>query len=488
LLLAATAAGVDEGLHFDGFVRQAELSVSFGRSYHAVLGSGAEGARLSVKGAPEALLLQCTTWIRSGRAEPLDAAARLALFTETTRIATSGLRVLAVAERAMPRGETLDPEHVVDLTFLGFLAFRDPIRGSAAEAVRAIERAGVRTVMITGDHPSTAQAIAAELGLPRAGEALTGAELAALSDSELDRRVAGVSVFARVTPSQKVRVVRALQRSGHVVAMAGDGANDAAAIRLADVGIAIGEQGTQAARSAADIVVTGGSVETIVDAIIEGRGMWTSVRDAVSILMGGNLGEIGFTLIAGLIDGSPALHARQLLLVNLLTDIAPAMAIALRPPAPATFESLSRRVPGAELGAPLDHEIATRAAVTALGAGAAWTIGRIISSRAKARTIGLAALVGTQLGQTLASGGFSKPVVLTSVASAGALALLIQTPGVSHFFGCRPLGPIAWSAAIGASATATALSGVIGRLMEGRSIDAREIDPADAEPPSALLA
>ena len=468
LLAFAQGEGIDEGYGCVGFHRQAELSLSLGRSYHAVLGNAEAGPRLSVKGAPESILLHCTRRMRDGADEPLDEAGRLSLFNEATRIAARGLRVLAVADRAASADAEMAPEHVSDLTFRGLLAFRDPVRPSSIRAVAGLREAGVRVVMITGDHPSTAEAIAAELGLPNGSAVVTGAELAAMADSELYRRAPRVSVFARVTPSQKVRVVRALQRAGSVVAMAGDGANDAAAIRLADVGIALGEAGTPAARAAADIVVTDGRMETIVDAIVEGRGMWASVRDAVSILMGGNFGEIGFTLLAGLIDGSPALHARQLLLVNLLTDIAPAMALALRPPSPGTFESLARQTPDAVLGAPLDHEIATRAVVTALGAGTAWAIGRIISSRPKARTIGLAALVGTQLGQTVTSGGFSRPVVLTSVASAGALAMLIQTPGVSHFFGCRPLGPIAWTTAIGASAAATAMAGAIGRLIGGR--------------------
>jgi magnesium-transporting ATPase (P-type) len=256
--------------------------------------------------------------------------------------------------------------------------------------------------------------------------------------------------------------------------MAGDGANDAAAIRLADVGIAIGEQCTHAARAAADIVLTDGRVETIVLAVVEGRALWASVRDAVSILMGGNLGEIGFTLLAGLVDGRPPLHARQLLLVNLLTDIAPAMAIALKPPAPRTFEALACETPEMALGAPLHRDVATRAIVTALGAGTAWGIGRVIGNPTKARTIGLLALVGTQLGQTLTSGGFSKPVVVTSLLSAGVLSLIVQTPGVSHFFGCRPLGPISWTAAIGASVFATTMSGAVEGLLSGKFGTAKE--------------
>ena len=466
LAAGAAAADVDAAYGCNGFRRVAELSLALARSYHAVLGRGEDGTRLSVKGAPEVLLLQCTRVMRGGAPVPLDDVGRLALFTTATQLATQGLRVLAVAERAMASDATLDPSLVVDLTFRGFVAFRDPIRPSASTAVAALRSAGVETVMITGDHPSTAEAIARELDLLGDRVVMTGAELAGVSDAELDARVSKVAVFARVTPSQKVRIVRALQRAGRVVAMAGDGANDAAAIRLADAGIAIGEGSTQAARAAADIVVTDGRVETIVDAIAEGRAMWASVRDAVSILVGGNLGEIGFTLLAGLLDGSPPLHARQLLLVNLFTDIAPAMAIALKPPAVASFESLARETPDAALGAPLNRQIAMRAFVTTIGAGSAWAVGRLTGSRAKARTIGLAALVGTQLGQTISSGEFSRPVVFTTLASAGALSLLISTPGVSHFFGCRPLGPIAWSTAIGASIAATIVGNAVSRRVE----------------------
>ncbi|HEY4104563.1 MAG TPA: HAD-IC family P-type ATPase, partial [Polyangiaceae bacterium] len=272
---------------------------------------------------------------------------------------------------------------------------------------------------------------------------------------ELDRKIAGVGVFARVTPAQKVRLVRALQRAGRVVAMVGDGANDAPAIRLSNVGIAIGEQSTSAARAAADIVLTDERIETLVLAVVEGRAMWASVRDAVSILIGGNLGEIGFTLGAGLLDGRPPLNARQLLLVNLLTDVAPAMAIALRPPGQEKMKSLANEGPEASLGKALNRDIAARAVVTTLGASSAWIVGRLTGTRTSANTIGLLALVGSQLGQTLVSGRFSRPVLVTSVTSAALLAGIVQTPGLSHMFGCRPLGPIGWATAIGASTAAT---------------------------------
>lgn len=454
----AQSAAVDADYTCDGWTRVSELSLEVGRAYHAVAGRWNAGALLSVKGAPEAILLQCTGWCRGDDIEPLDDAQRLTLVREATGLARRGLRVLAVAERAMAGDARLSPEQLVDLNFRGFLAFSDALRPTAARAIDGLRRAGVRTVMITGDHPSTAQALAEGLDLMRGRSVLTGAELAALSDEQLDRRVADVAIFARVTPSQKVRVVRALQRAGRVVAMAGDGANDAPAIRLANVGIAVGEASTAAARGAADIVLTDGRIETLVDAIVEGRAMWASVRDAVSILMGGNLGEIGFTLAAGLVDGRPPLHARQLLLVNLFTDVAPALAIALKPPTPRTFEALARETPDAALGQALDRDIAARAVVTSMGAGSAWAVARLIGTPVRARTVALTALVGTQLAQTMASGGFSAPVVLTSVTSALTLSAIIQTPGVSHFFGCRPMGPIGWATAIGASVFATRMS------------------------------
>jgi magnesium-transporting ATPase (P-type) len=194
--------------------------------------------------------------------------------------------------------------------------------------------------------------------------------------------------------------------------------------------------------------------------------MWAAVRDAVSILVGGNLGEIGFTLGAGLVDGRPPLNARQLLLVNLLTDVAPAMAIALRPPARVSLVRLANESPEASLGQLLNRQIAMRAGVTALGASMAWGIARLTGTRASANTVGLVALVGTQLGQTLISGELSRPVVVTGVASAAALGAIIHTPVLSHAFGCRPLGPIGWLIAIGASAAATGAANALPDFIE----------------------
>ncbi|MDQ6692565.1 MAG: cation-translocating P-type ATPase, partial [Candidatus Dormibacteraeota bacterium] len=267
-----------------------------------------------------------------------------------------------------------------------------------------------------------------------------------------------VSVFARVTPAHKVRIVEGFQRAGRIVAMTGDGANDAPAIRLAHAGIALGQRGAAPAREAADLVVTDDRIETLIEAIVEGRAMWVSVRDALAILIGGNLGEVVFSLVGTAVTGRSPLNARQLLVVNMLTDLLPAMAIAMRPPKGLTPEALLHEGPEASLGAALARDIAWRGATTAAGAGGAWAIARATGPASRASTVGLVALVGTQLGQTMVSGGTSPLVVVSSLAAGATLAAIVQVPGVSQFFGCTPLDPLAWATALGAASAATGAS------------------------------
>lgn len=464
---SADRIGVKRSEGAEGWVATSEVAFEAGRGYHAVLGRADNVTWLSVKGAPEVILPQCTRWNRDGARTALDESTRQTLTSHAAELAKEGLRVLAVAERTVAGDDRLDPTRLMGLSFAGFMAFSDPVRPSARAALERLRKGGVETVMITGDHPSTAEAVARELDLLRDKRVISGSELGELSEDELERRLPNISVFARVTPSQKVRIVRAFQRAGRCVAMVGDGANDAPAIRLANVGIAMGARSTSAARGAADLVITDERIETLVDAIAEGRAMWASVRDAVSILVGGNLGEIGFTVLSGLIDGRSPLNPRQLLLVNLLTDVAPAMAIAIRPPSAATLEALADEGPDVSLGEALRRDIASRALVTAGGAGAAYLVARLTGSRERAATVGLVSLVATQLGQTVASGGLSRPVLLTSAGSAAILAAIVQTPGLSHFFGCRPMGPLGWATAIGASSLATAASMAYPEAVEG---------------------
>lgn len=455
VVLGAARCGIGLQTLAPGWVRLAEVPFESTRGYHAVAGGVAGGVLLSVKGAPETVIPRCAAWRAPSGEVRIDRSVRRRLDQEVARLARKGMRILAVAESLLPSIVGLDDADVVDLTLLGLLVLSDPVRPTAARAVADLRSAGVEVLMVTGDHPSTAEGVAAELGILNDHWVVTGTQLAALSDAQLDEAIPNISVFARVTPADKVRVVQALQRRGSTVAMTGDGANDAAAIRLADVGIALGDHATAAARRAADLVVTDERIETIVEAIVEGRGMWASMRDALAILLGGNLGEVAFTVAGTAVGGRAPLSPRQLLLVNLLTDVAPALAVALRPPSDATPEALLAEGPDISLGRPLERVIVTRAASTALGAGTAWAAARLTGRRRRAGTTALVALVGSQLGQTIAVGGHDPLVLLAGLGSAALLAGIVQTPGVSQFFGCTPLGPLAWSIAAGSSALAT---------------------------------
>lgn len=474
------AVGCDLDDDHIGWMRIDDLPFGSHRSFHAVLGRHGRRREVAVKGAPEAVLPLCDQWHRGGESRPIGAEALRLLEDEVETLARRGLRVLAVATaKPPPRAVLNEPADVPPLTLLGFVCLADSIRPAAAAAVTTLSDAGIQVAMVTGDHPSTAAAIAADLGMLNGGRVLTGSDLDALDDDQLDTVIDDVAVFARTTPLQKVRIVAAYQRLGHTVAMTGDGANDAAAIRLADAGIALGGRGTDAARSHADVVVVDDRVETIVDAVVEGRAMWESVRHAVAILVGGNLGELGFTLVGTALGGSAPLNPRQLLLVNLLTDMAPALAIALREPPDRSPEALLHAGPDESLGPSLNRDIAIRAGATAAGATGAWAVGRMTGTPTRARTIGLAALVGTQLGQTLVAGGTSPIVLGATVVSTGVLVVAIQTPGVSQFFGCRPLGPVGWSTAAAASLLATGGSVVVPRTVEsvGAAIAARRVQP-----------
>ncbi len=266
------AAPPDENWTADG-----ELAFEASRGYAAAVGrDGQDGAYLVVKGAPETVLPVCADL-------PEEAAGA------AHTLAGQGLRVLAVARR---RYGGTDPEAEVQalsgLELVGFVALADVPRDTSRELLTALRESGILPVMLTGDHPETARAIALQLGWPEETEVVTGDDLVAMGRTERVRALHGAGVVARVAPEQKLHVVEALQQAGRVVAMVNDGANDAAAIRAADVGVGIESRGSAAARNAADIVLTGGDLSVLVDAFTEGRALWRSVADAVSILIGGN--------------------------------------------------------------------------------------------------------------------------------------------------------------------------------------------------------
>ena len=287
------------------------------RGFSAVLGRTPRKARLVLKGAPEVLLPRCGYVRDDDGKRRLDRAGRDRAAAAVHSLAVQGLRVLAVTRRnangvAEAALNADDVAAIGDLTLLGFIGIADTPRPRAADTVAGLREVGLHSVMITGDHPVTARAIAQGLGIP-ADELVTGPDLADLEEPERVRRVARASVFARVSPEQKLQVVDALQKSGRVVAMVGDGANDAAAIRMADVGIGMAAKGSTSARSAADLVLTEPDVSLLLDALVEGRAMWRRVRDGVAVLLGGNAGELLFTLLGTALAGRAPIGTRQFL-------------------------------------------------------------------------------------------------------------------------------------------------------------------------------
>ncbi|MCW2917171.1 MAG: putative cation-transporting ATPase [Actinomycetia bacterium] len=420
---------------------------------------------VAVKGSPEATLRRCERVAVGARTEPFTEERRQAAWATVERLAGAGLRVLAVAAGDVSQEDLTEVEKLgeaAELVLLGFVGIADAPRPQAPQAIDQLTKAGIRVVMITGDHPDTARAVAAGLSIPEPDRVLTGAELDRLGEQERIDRIAETSVFARVSPEHKVLIVQALQRAGKVVAMTGDGSNDAAAIRLADVGIGLAGGDSRAARSAADLILPGADLPAIVQAMFEGRALWASVRNAASILVGGNLGEVTFTIYGTAVGGRAPLTTRQLLLVNTLTDMLPALAVALAPPT-----HHPRRTPLRQnlFGDALTQAIVMRGAVTALGAVMAWQSGRFTGRRRRADTMGLAALVMTQLAQTLQTGWRSRTVLATAAISAFVLAMVIETPGVSQFFECTPLGPAAWTLVLAAAGAATAISILLPRLL-----------------------
>lgn len=458
----------------------AEVPFESSRGYAAAIGTArADGLTplLMIKGAPEVVLPRCRFDGSDGDRDDAESLVH--------SLAEQGLRVLAVARRQWD-GDTADDDDTDadavdaaahDLELIGYVGLADTARPSARPLIEALLDAERKVVLITGDHPVTARAIARQLGLPPDARVVTGAELVGLDEEACAQLAADVQVFARVSPEQKVQIVAALQRCGQVTAMVGDGANDAAAIRMADVGIGVSGRGSSAARGAADIVLTDDDLGVLIDALVEGRGMWAGVRDAVTILVGGNVGEVLFTIIGTAFGaGRAPVGTRQLLLVNLLTDMFPALAVAVTPQYPQPEETeagLDREAEEAErrhqraillestpsLDVPLLRQIVSRGAVTAAGATAAWAIGRWTpGTERRTATMGLTALVATQLAQTMLTRRHSPLVVATALGSAAVLVGIVQTPGVSQFFGCTPLGPVAWTGVLGSTAAATAVS------------------------------
>ncbi len=329
---ALVVLGIKAGLDPDDLTRRnarvGEIPFTSERRRMTTLHETADGVVAYSKGATEDILSRCVNVSQAGRSVPLGPDRRDAIRGIEQQLAGDGLRVLAIAEKHEARLDNAE----AGMTLLGLVAMMDPPRPEALGAVQTSTAAGIRTVMITGDHPLTASSVARELGILNGQRVVTGLELEAMSDSDLDRDVDRIGVYARVTPADKLRVVGAWQKRGAIVAMTGDGVNDAPALKKADVGVAMGIAGTDVSKEAAGMTLLDDNFATIVAAVEEGRRVFGNIKKYLMYLLSCNVGEI--ILLAGsVIAGLPLpLTAVQILYVNLATDGLPALALAVDPP------------------------------------------------------------------------------------------------------------------------------------------------------------
>ncbi len=385
LLVAARKIGLEPDALSKRLERVAEVPFSSERKLMSTFHTDAENPqRLLVftKGAPDVLLSRCTLELVGATPRSLSQARRAEILRLTEEVAGQGLRTLGVAARDLPNtsmdSQTADKDIERELIFVGFIGMIDPPRPEAKEAVARAREAGIRPLMITGDHPKTASIIARELGITDDDRAITGAELGPMSDEELQKTVAQVSVYARVDPQHKLRIVRALQSGGAVVAMTGDGVNDAPALKTANIGVAMGITGTDVSKEAADIVLTDDNFATIVAAVEEGRGVFANIRKFLRFLLSSNLGEV-MTMFFGVLlanqlglpkEGNSVvlpLLATQILWINLITDGAPALALGVDPAPEGSMKMPPRDPTEGVVTGPMWASIAFGGAVMATG-------------------------------------------------------------------------------------------------------------------------
>jgi Ca2+-transporting ATPase len=356
LVVAARKFGIDKARIESRFPRIGEVPFSSERKLMTTVheDTSVDGTRLVfVKGAPDVVLRLCTHEQTADGPAPLDDERRRAILAVNDGLARRALRTLGIASRRAPAGvvdiQTAGPALERDLVFDGLVGMIDPPRDEAREAVARARQAGIRPMMITGDHPLTAAVIARDLGITDGDDAVTGAALERTPDAELAGLVTRQSVFARVVPQHKLRIVQALQRQGAVVAMTGDGVNDAPALKTADIGVAMGITGTDVSKEASDMILVDDNFASIVAAVEEGRAIFDNIRKFLRYLLSSNIGEV-LTMFLGLLlapviglrdDGAALvlpLLATQLLWINLVTDGAPALALGIDPASPGLMD------------------------------------------------------------------------------------------------------------------------------------------------------
>lgn len=458
LLEGAEALGIDVRALFRASPRLRLRARTERSPLVAAVHGAAERPRMAVKGSPAAVLERASHRRRGGAVVCLTAADRAALTAANEAMGGQGLRVLAVAE-----GEGADALDADRLVWVGLTGLADPLRDGMAEALARFRRAGAATVMVTGDQTGTALAIARQLDLAdgRPLRVLDAGDLAKLDADALAALAARTDVFARVSPSQKLQVVRALQAAGRIVAMTGDGINDSPALKAADVGVAMGRDGTHAARATADVVLESDDVGALADAIAEGRAIYDNIQRSVDFLVATNLSEIGLTAAAGVVGLPPPLTPVQLLWLNLVSDVLPALGLAVEAPGPDVLSRPPRRRDAPLLSACRLRARAREGAVLTGAALAAHVVGTWrYGATEQARTLTLSTLVLAQLLHAyLARGraiGRNRALDAAVLGTLGVQAAVPFLPGLARILGVRRPRPadVLVAVALGAGALA----------------------------------
>ncbi len=482
LLIAALKARIE--LRHEGGVAGAELlaEIPFSSerrrmSVHVRERDGA--ARLYVKGSPETLLELCTRRLERGRELELDAAARQRLLAHAARMAARALRVLALAYRELGAHDTMPREE--QLVFLGLTGMLDPPRAEALASIRACRSAGIRVAMVTGDHAETALAIGRELGLAdEQASVISSRQIDAADDAELARLLQCAAVFGRVSAAHKLRIVLALRRQGEVVAMTGDGVNDAPALQAADVGVAMGRTGTEVTKQAADIVLADDNFASLTSAVEEGRGLFDNVEKCVRFLLIGNASDVLVMFVAA-VSGLPSpLVPVQILWINLVHDGLPALALGLEPPEPDAMQ----RPPRAP-GKPILSWSDARAILLQGGLIASVALGAFLSVLHRdperlpaARTIAFCILALAQLFFSMACrssrrtmpelGLFKNHQLLAAMLASAALQVgLVTLPPLQALFHTVPLAASEWLFVLGLALVPVTLVEVLKLVRRG---------------------
>lgn len=399
----AQSMGIDFAALRRDMPRVGEIPFSSARKRMTTLHKTEDGWISVTKGAPDILLGKCAFCMEGSGQVPFDSRRKSMARMVNGEMAAQALRVVAVAFRQWSEKPPLTEEALEqNLVFAGMAGMVDPPRPEVKEAVHLCRQAGIRPVMITGDHVLTAEAIGRELGIYQKGDcAVTGAELDKMSDKELETAAETCTVFARVAPEHKVRIVKAFQKSGNVVAMTGDGVNDAPALKTADIGCAMGKSGTEVAKGASDLILTDDNFATIVEAVREGRGIYDNIRKAVHFLLSSNIGEILTIFVAMLLGWAAPLLPIQLLWVNLVTDSLPAIALGMEPAEENIMERPPRKNTGSLFGDGLGGRILLEGVMIGVLALLAFGIGHVYFDKengyAVGRTMAFAVLSLSQL-------------------------------------------------------------------------------------------